>query len=198
MKTPIDLLESMERELESLQVRTYRASSKEALWDLIEAIVSATPGANLGLENRSLIRSLDLQIVLSSENRSFLGFSRPDRPEHFKKESWAVLQDLDISIGGADYALADTGTLVLFSKNTSGRWPSLAPTVHIALLPADRILPSLESLFAQWGPEENLPSLGSAVVFITGPSRTADIELKLVMGAHGPKELHVITLLFPC
>jgi L-lactate utilization protein LutC len=198
MKTPIDLLESLERELDSLQVKTYRAASKETLWDIMESILSATPGATLGLENRSLIRSLDLEIVLSSENRSFLGISRPDRPEHLKKENWTVLHDLDIGIGGVDYALADTGTLVLFSKNASGRWPSLAPTVHIALLPADRILPSLESLFAQWGPEEKLSFLGSAVVFITGPSRTADIELKLVMGAHGPKELHVITLLFPC
>jgi L-lactate utilization protein LutC len=198
MKIPTDLLESLERELEALRVKTYRAPSKEALWDILESLLKEAYGVKGGLENRSLIRSLDLEILLSSENRPHLGFGNPDRPKDLKQENWKMLQTMGLTIGSADYALADTGTLVLFSKNSAGRWPSLTPTIHIVLLPVNRILPSLESLFAQWGPEENLPALGSGVIFITGPSRTADIEFKLVLGVHGPKEVHVITLLFPC
>jgi L-lactate dehydrogenase complex protein LldG len=196
MKIPIELLEGLEKELQALRVKTHRAATPQRVYEVIDAIVEANPAGTIGFENRPLIRSLDLERNLSQKGSNLLTLDMTHRLDKLRANNWDALQKLDIGIGLADYALADTGTLVLLSKESSGRWASLAPTVHIALLPAERILPSLESLFALWGPEENLPNLGSAVIFMTGPSRTADIELKLVMGAHGPKELHVITLLF--
>ena len=102
-----------------------------------------------------------------------------------------------MGLTGVDYALADTGTLVLFSGKSGGRWLSLAPPVHVALLPGERILPSLDDFLALFPEGDSFLSLGSAITFISGASRTADIELKLVHGAHGPKQLHVVTLLFP-
>jgi L-lactate dehydrogenase complex protein LldG len=196
MKIPIEHLERMEKELQALRVKTYRGANPQAVCDTVASIVEAHPAGLIGFENRPLLRSLDLEKRLSQKGRTLLTMDAPDRRTTLQEDSWGVLRKLDIGIGLADYALADTGTLVLFSGESSGRWASLAPTVHIALLPAERILPSLESLFPLWGPEEKLPDLGSAVIFMTGPSRTADIELKLVLGAHGPKELHVITLMF--
>jgi L-lactate dehydrogenase complex protein LldG len=105
--------------------------------------------------------------------------------------------DLTVGITGVDYALAETGTLVLASGQSGGRGLSLAPRHHIALLPEERLLFSLDQFLDLYPEGEDFLSQGSAVTFIAGASRTADIELNLVLGAHGPKELSVITLCFP-
>ncbi len=94
-----------------------------------------------------------------------------------------------IGITSADYALADTGTLVMLSSVAEARLVSLLPPIHIALVPRERLLSGLDELFA----EIPMPAaVSSSMVLITGPSRTADIEQILVRGVHGPGELHVI------
>ena len=70
-----------------------------------------------------------------------------------------------------------------------GAQPDLLPDVHVTLLPEDRILPGLDELFAALG--NDLPS---ALAIVTGPSRSADIEQKLAVGVHGPREVHVVLL----
>jgi L-lactate dehydrogenase complex protein LldG len=104
----------------------------------------------------------------------------------------------DVGVTGADFALADTGTLVLLSAPGKSRSASLLPPVHVALLPASRILPNLPSLLAllPGTPAEALER-GSVVTLVTGTSKTADIELTLVRGVHGPGEIHVIVLSDP-
>ncbi len=197
MKTRTDLLEQLEKELAALQVKVYRAHSKEELLVILDTLLTVSQGPTVALENRSLIQDLDLEKMLSQENRRIVGFQQADRRKTPREKDWEAIRAVEFGIGGADYALADTGTLVLFSAQSAARWISLAPEIHIVLLPVERILPSLDEVFAQLSLSEDLSSFGSAITFITGPSRTADIELTLVMGAHGPKELHVVTLLFP-
>jgi L-lactate dehydrogenase complex protein LldG len=95
----------------------------------------------------------------------------------------------DLGITSADYALADTGTLVLLSSAEEARMISLLPPVHLAIVPRERLLAGLDDLFTR------LPdpaAVTSSLVFITGPSRTADIEQILVRGVHGPGEIHVV------
>jgi len=95
----------------------------------------------------------------------------------------------DIGITSADYALADTGTLVMLSTPHEARLVSLLPPAHIAVVPRGRILTSLDELFSI------LPDPGavaSSMVLITGPSRTADIEQILVRGVHGPGQITVL------
>lgn len=197
MKTRTDLLEQLEKELAALQVKVYRAHSKEELLGILDTLLTISQGPIVALENRSLIQDLDLEKMLSQENRRIVGFQQDDRRKTPREKDWEAIRAVEFGIGGADYALADTGTLVLFSARSAARWISLAPEIHIVLLPVERILPSLDEVFAQLSLSGDLSSFGSAITFITGPSRTADIELTLVMGAHGPKELHVVTLLFP-
>lgn len=95
----------------------------------------------------------------------------------------------DVGITGADYALADTGTLVMISSAEEARMISLLPPTHLAIISCDKILSGLEELFSLL-PQPSQRS--SSAVFITGPSRTADIEQILVRGVHGPGELHVV------
>jgi L-lactate dehydrogenase complex protein LldG len=96
----------------------------------------------------------------------------------------------DLGITGAGYGLADTGTLVLLASEVEGRLASLLPPVHLAVITADQIVADLTELFFRL---TQPPS--SCLTFITGPSRTADIELTLTVGVHGPKELHVVVLM---
>ena len=95
----------------------------------------------------------------------------------------------DYGITCADYALSDTGSLVMLSSREEARLISLLPPAHIAVLPASRLLTGLDELFSILPrPAEQ----SSSMVLITGPSRTADIEQILVRGVHGPGEIHVV------
>jgi len=86
----------------------------------------------------------------------------------------------DAGITMAEAAVAETGTLVLGAGPGRARGVSLIPPLHIAVLPEDLIVSTLFDLFPR------LEGLPSALSFITGPSRTADIEHTPVRGAHGP------------
>lgn len=97
------------------------------------------------------------------------GMTVTDRPEQ-----------ADAGITTADFAIAETGTLVLAASQGRPRATSLVPPRHIAVLPESRIVGSLFELVPRFG------SLPSALTFISGPSRTADIELTPVRGVHGP------------
>jgi len=95
----------------------------------------------------------------------------------------------DVGITSADYALADTGSLVMLSSPQEARLISLLPPSHIAVVPRERILTGLDELFTVL---PNPAVRTSSMVLITGPSRTADIEQILVRGVHGPGQITVI------
>jgi L-lactate dehydrogenase complex protein LldG len=103
--------------------------------------------------------------------------------------SAAELFNVDVGITAAQAAIAETGTLVLDSSRERHRLTSLVPPVHIAIIDAAQIHQTLgETLSALQRDGE----VSSIVTFVTGPSRTADIELTLAIGVHGPQELYVI------
>jgi L-lactate dehydrogenase complex protein LldG len=108
-----------------------------------------------------------------------------------REELQAFCAHADCGITSADYALADTGSLVLLASPREARLISLLPPMHVAVVPADRILTGLDELFTLL---PNPAELTSSMVIITGPSRTADIEQILVRGVHGPGKLAVIVV----
>jgi L-lactate utilization protein LutC len=97
--------------------------------------------------------------------------------------------DIDVGISTTQAGIAETGTLVLDSSRERNRLVSLVPPVHIAIVDASTIFQTLGEALA-FIHQNGTPS--PAVTFITGPSRTADIELTLTIGVHGPQELYVI------
>ena len=106
-----------------------------------------------------------------------------------KEELRNLCATCDVGITSADYALADTGTLVMLSSPREARMVSLLPPTHIAVVPAERVLTGLDELFSVLPhPAEQT----SSMVLITGPSRTADIEQILVRGVHGPGQISVL------
>jgi L-lactate dehydrogenase complex protein LldG len=104
----------------------------------------------------------------------------------------------DAGITGVDHLVAETGTIVLHARPTEPRALSLLPPAHIAVADESQLLPDLFDLFETFevGPDAlaNGSRLPSCLSFITGPSKTGDIELRLVTGVHGPGEVHVVLI----
>lgn len=125
--------------------------------------------------------------------------STPTGPIRYRIRAGDVAEQDDpvlaagMGVTGAAYGLADTGTLVVVSSPEQGRLESLVAPVHVALLAATRLLPDLGTLLLRLSAEQRF-ARHSAVTLITGPSRTADIELTLTIGVHGPRKLHIILL----
>jgi len=92
--------------------------------------------------------------------------------------------ECDLGVTGVDAALPETGTLLLRSSPEKPRVVSLLPRVHLAILRPGALRPDLHQAFAEVTED-------GYVVLVTGPSRTADIELTLTLGVHGPKSLYV-------
>jgi L-lactate dehydrogenase complex protein LldG len=106
----------------------------------------------------------------------------------------AAMRTADLGLTGVDYALADTGTMVMLARPGNPRLASCLPPVHIAVLQPDRLLPGLADFMVVFRADhaDRWPQISSGITFITGPSRTADIEQTLTIGVHGPREVHVI------
>jgi L-lactate dehydrogenase complex protein LldG len=93
-----------------------------------------------------------------------------------------LLAECDLGVTEADFILPDTGTIVLNSSKDKPRTVSLLPRIHLAIVTPNKFRADMHPVFEEMPKQEYL-------VFITGPSRTADIELTVTLGVHGPKIL---------
>lgn len=101
-----------------------------------------------------------------------------------------MLLDCEVGITSCACAIAETGTLMMCSQPGHERVASLLPPMHIAIVERQQIVPDLIDAFAALGNK----ALPSNVTFITGPSKTGDIELQLTTGVHGPGKWRVIVV----
>ncbi|MEM2535194.1 MAG: LUD domain-containing protein [Candidatus Nezhaarchaeales archaeon] len=103
----------------------------------------------------------------------------------------------DVGLSGANVVAAQTGTIFIVENEGNARFSTNAPPIHICVVGMEKVVPTFSDAFKII---ELLPAyasgipMASYVSLITGPSKTADIEKRLVYGVHGPKELHVIFL----
>jgi L-lactate utilization protein LutC len=95
-----------------------------------------------------------------------------------------------VGITGAFVALAETGTLMLLSGPETAASVSLVPETHVAIVRADRLVATMEDGWARLRSEKG--RMPRAVNFVSGPSRTADVEQTVTLGAHGPRRVLVI------
>lgn len=102
------------------------------------------------------------------------------------------LAGVDIGLTHCDYGMAKPGTLVLNSNSEELRLATMVSEFHIAILPVSRIREDSDAVEAEF--TKMLGGTPSYNAFITGPSRTADIERVLAVGVHGPLELHILLL----
>src|SRR5215203_4215243 len=99
----------------------------------------------------------------------------------------------DIGLSTAEWAIAETGTLVLEGGPGKGRTVTLLPPTYVAVVPVDRVLRTVPEAIEKYagGEARELPA---NVCFHTGPSRSGDIEMSLFVGMHGPGDVHVILM----
>ncbi len=132
-----------------------------------------------------------------------------DLPPAVRVAEHALLQDvpwpslLDVSFGTkhdgllvsvsvADAAMAETGTLVLCSGAQSPTTLDFLADHHLVVLPVDAVVPYMEDVWERLRARPDFPP--RSLNYITGPSRTADIEQTIQLGAHGPRKLHILLL----
>ncbi|MEX0623215.1 MAG: lactate utilization protein C [Saccharospirillum sp.] len=122
-------------------------------------------------------------LVASAPDIDFHGYDQPI-------EAWQseLFHQTDAAITGCHAGLADTGSLVVIPGSEEPRLMTLAPPLHIAVLPVSRLFSSWYQLITE---EDWTGPMPTNTLLISGPSKTADIEQTLVYGAHGPKALTV-------
>jgi L-lactate dehydrogenase complex protein LldG len=181
--TPTELRDRFRRELTQLGGEVVLAGSREE--------ACAALAAELGRAER--IVSWD-RTELAARSGLELSALWQGLGDHVREPSArdfrAALLAADVGVTGVDYAIAETGTLVLSASVGRPRGVSLAPRLHVALV-RERQLVARRS--ATWGHFQ--AEMPSALLFITGPSRTSDIENDLAIGVHGPAR--VLAILIP-
>ena len=122
--------------------------------------------------------------LVSSPKASGLATRVPGLTFDVSREAAAASR---VGISEMEWGLADTGTVVQDATDPALRLVSTLPEIHVALLPAERILPRLADVLPKLDPARS-----AYISFVTGPSRTADIERVLTIGAHGPVRLVIV------
>ena len=121
---------------------------------------------------------------LEAAGREELGHQAPGLCFEVTRQAAA---EAKIGISQMDWAIADTGTLAQDATRVDLRLVSTLPAIHIALAGTSRILADLPSVL-----QRLTPTQAGCISFITGPSRTADIERVLTIGVHGPERLVIV------
>lgn len=183
-----DLLASFVQEASALNAQVYQPKDEADAYETLLGIFAQNQASDFITWGADSLPLPKLAERLQEQGFSQHDFSLPTAVED-RRSKLAQLSPVPIGITGTIGALADTGSIAVKNGTARGRLASLLPPIHVALLKADQIVPSIDHLFYAQG--DNFAQ-ASNLVLITGPSRTADIELTLTIGVHGPKELHII------
>lgn len=178
---PYSLLDQFKKNVEAVGARCAITKDEAGIADTLTQIITSlqqTPlrAQRIAISNAPNVERFLYQTDLEIEE---LGIA-PNASDIFR---------FDVGITSAQAAIAETGTLVLDSVHERHRLVSLVPPVHIAIVNASTIYETVGEALSSLRKQQEL---SPAVTFITGPSRTADIELTLTVGVHGPQELYVI------
>lgn len=157
--------------------------------DTVPSLADVPGAASRYLQSLNLPARCVVWETLAQLPWSAAGLDVASRPPARDVEADRHSPDL-VGVTGCFCAIAETGSLMLLSGPESPASTALLPETHIAVVPVERIVPDLEAAFALMRKE--LGQLPRATNIISGPSRTADIEQNLVLGAHGPYRVHIL------
>jgi L-lactate utilization protein LutC len=174
----IPIIEVFRQALEAVSGHCSTFRTIEEAARAIQRIVDELKARRVAVSDSTLIKTILGQIKTEA-----VFLDAPNQSELF---------ECDLGITSAQWAIAETGTLVLESERERHRLASLVPPVHIAIFDGNRIRRTMSEVLELIKDTDG--GLSRTVTFITGPSRTSDIELTLAIGVHGPGELHVIVI----
>ncbi|MBS1253542.1 MAG: hypothetical protein MAG451_02591 [Anaerolineales bacterium] len=189
-----ELIDHFARMLEDVGGRVIRVSDGKAAREWLAGFVTER-----GMERAVITRDVlgdDWSSALADAGLAVTLPPAGDTVGHAAGEAFRrACIDADVGVTGADFAVADTGTLALLARSGSPRTASLLPPVHVAVIHADQFVANLPALIDRLRGGAWRDGLPSAMTLITGPSRTGDIEQTLSVGVHGPGEVYVVVLL---
>ena len=150
----------------------------------------------------ALIESLNLPAALTDQNVPvyITELKGSDADENFTETERGRLRkhivNSYIGVTSADFCMAETASLVMRTRPGQARSVSLVPSIHIAVIHLNQIIADLKELYAliQWDSECCQEGLTNCMTFISGPSKTADVEATMVHGAHGPREVYIYVM----
>ena len=203
---PEELLPKFEAELTKVAGVAHRAANRQGLEEILKTILSHANATSVVLSRNPLLAELGLEPLLRGWGKGISVWQPSgaggapvagDASQRvFAEASFAAT----VGITGVEFALAETGSLVVTSWTEGTQLASLAPPVHVALYRRSQLVASLDEVLERLpvarASEQAAP--GRSVVFITGTSRTADIEQILIRGVHGPGEVHAILVEEAC
>lgn len=115
------------------------------------------------------------------------------RPDNFDSDEYRrKLMDTDLAMVAADYLIAQSGTVVMLGSNHQSQLATLLPSTLVVLATTAQLVSDLSGLHQQL--QSNGQFRESSIIYITGPSKTADIEKMLILGVHGPKNVRVLVV----
>jgi L-lactate dehydrogenase complex protein LldG len=140
----------------------------------------------------TFLRASNLPATLRTGTDALVDAVPRSREPLLQRHPGAASGDDAVSLTSAFAGIAETGTLMLLSGTESPTSLNFLPAAHIVLLPTQRIVGTYEDAWQRLRAELGSGAMPRVVNWITGPSRTADIEQTLLLGAHGPKRLHIM------
>ena len=193
-----DLAARLQRELEGVGGRVARVRHAAEAAQYVTRLAEEK-GAELVVRWQSdLLDTLEIDAALQGVGTQVHAAAAPSEAEAAgrRQELRDLLARADLGLSGVDAVIAETGTLMLKAQPGQMRGVSLLPPVHVAVARTDQVVATFaDALRAVRQSGENMQkNLTSCISFVTGPSRTGDIELKLTVGVHGPGEMHLILL----
>ena len=193
-----DLAARLQRELEGVGGSVARVKHVAEAAQYVTRLAKEK-GAEVVVRWQSdLLDTLEINDALQAGGASVHTASPANEAEadNRRQEMRDLLAHADMGLSGVDAVIAETGTLMLTAQPGQMRGVSLLPPVHVAVARTDQVVATFaDALRTVRQAGENVQhNLTSCISFVTGPSRTGDIELKLTVGVHGPGELHLVLL----
>jgi len=178
--SPIGLPDLFNKRAAEMKMRVSSVSVDDLATELA-IFLRETNSRRIMLSDTPLLRRLELGDALDQSG--------------FEARYWSGVTadgayDYDAGVSEVDYAVAETGSLVIRHRPEHGRLLSLVPFVHVAVVDPAKLLPDLLDLFETLSRD----GVGSGVTIISGPSKTADIEMNVVTGVHGPNVVKAFIL----
>ena len=190
------LLARLEESAEKAGCTAVRVGTLQEAGKYIQKVARDLDAQSVVRSNHDILDRIDLDAVLSADGvQVVLMVQEGDSDKESQRQSLRErAAAADIGITGVDYAIAETGSCVIVPRAGVSRLVSLLPPVHVAVVEAGQVLPSLDDLFLLRRRDFLQGELGSYMSIISGPSRSADIEYTIVKGVHGPGEVHLVLL----
>lgn len=194
-----NLIGTFQEELKKVGGVSHHAGTSDELDQVLREILGPTEAGPIILSRNPLLGRLGIAERMHSLGHPVTswpaGEATREQLAQFRNECFSA----QAGITGADLALVESGSFVLTSFTEGSQLASLAPPLHIVLYLRGQVVETLEEALGRYAAGPNSPATaGRSIVFITGQSRTADIEQISIRGVHGPLAIHAVLIEEAC